>query len=213
MNKHFTDEARQRMSESAKRRWTCQEERQRNSDARRTILDDDRLVALYASGLNQDEVAKEIGVSQKVVWRALRRLGVAPHKQAKRSQSGAANSAWVGDAAGYSACHLRVAVARGKPSLCSVCDCTTGRFEWANLTGRYEDINDYARMCVSCHRRFDNNRRIGPVAPIDCAHCGVPIVRRARNGASESPAAYRRRRFCSHACSNKARSPTAKEIT
>ena len=33
------------------------------------------------------------------------------------------------------------------------------RFEWANLTGSYEDIDDYARMCCSCHRSYDAERR------------------------------------------------------
>ncbi len=77
----------------------------------------------------------------------------------KRDQSGSANDSWRGDTAGYGALHLRVAARRGKPSLCDRCGATEGRFEWANLSGRYEDINDYARMCVSCHRRYDAARR------------------------------------------------------
>lgn len=35
----------------------------------------------------------------------------------------------------------------------------TYQFHWANLTGDYADVNDYARMCVPCHRRFDAERR------------------------------------------------------
>lgn len=77
----------------------------------------------------------------------------------KRNQVGENNSSWRGDDAGYQALHLRVATARGKPSLCSQCGATQGRFEWANLTGNYADVNDYARMCVYCHRAFDAGRR------------------------------------------------------
>lgn len=52
--------------------------------------------------------------------------------------------------------HHRVRVLRGKPSLCEDCGTTTAKkFEWANLTGRYDDINDYKRLCTSCHSKFD----------------------------------------------------------
>jgi len=33
------------------------------------------------------------------------------------------------------------------------------RYEWCNLTGKYEDIMDYARMCIPCHRKYDKKRR------------------------------------------------------
>jgi hypothetical protein len=67
---------------------------------------------------------------------------------------------WRGDAAKYQALHIRVEAARGKPQHCSECGATKpGRYEWANLTGDYADVNDYARMCVSCHRRYDAARR------------------------------------------------------
>lgn len=76
-----------------------------------------------------------------------------------RDQSGPANPLWKGDAAGYQALHLRVQMARGKPQRCERCGTTEGRMEWANLTGDYVDVNDYERMCVSCHRTFDAARR------------------------------------------------------
>ena len=31
-------------------------------------------------------------------------------------------------------------------------------YDWANLTGDYADVSDFARMCRSCHRRYDNAR-------------------------------------------------------
>ena len=64
--------------------------------------------------------------------------------------------AWKGDAANYSALHLRVQTERGRPSLCEECGTTSAkRFEWANISGRYEDVADYRRLCCSCHHRMD----------------------------------------------------------
>ena len=77
-----------------------------------------------------------------------------------RDQSGERNPMWAGDDAGYSALHLRVESARGKPSQCEECGTTTAkRFEWANMTGRYEDVSDYRRLCSSCHHRHDGHAK------------------------------------------------------
>ena len=61
--------------------------------------------------------------------------------------------------AGYQALHLRVESTRGKPKKCAFCQRTSGRFEWANMTGDYADVWDYIRLCVSCHRAYDAGRR------------------------------------------------------
>lgn len=80
-------------------------------------------------------------------------------KAAKRDQSGPKNHSWKGDEAGYQALHLRVESTRGKPKKCAFCQRTSGRFEWANMTGDYADVWDYIRLCVSCHRAYDAGRR------------------------------------------------------
>ena len=77
----------------------------------------------------------------------------------KRDQSGPKNHSWKGEAAGYKALHLRVEAARGKPKTCAFCQRTSGRFEWANMTGNYGDVWDYIRLCVPCHRAYDAGRR------------------------------------------------------
>ena len=84
-----------------------------------------------------------------------------PHRRAaiKRDQAGPKNHMWKGDNATYQALHLRVGTVRGKPSRCSACEKTEGRFEWANMTGRYEDPFDYVRLCARCHRLIDAFRR------------------------------------------------------
>ena len=116
---------------------------------------------LYESGLTMREVAEAVEASVKVIQRLMTRHGIARRPAAKRHQSGSANHTWKGDEAGYSALHLRVESARGKPQQCSRCDTTDpARFyEWANLTGHYEDVLDYARMCRQCHRAYDAARR------------------------------------------------------
>lgn len=149
-----SEETRRRMSESAKRRCTP-EWRAKQSRRLSVCVDETRLLELYASGMTQDEVARVLGVSQKVVWGRMRRLGIEARVAAKRNQAGVLNSSWKGGAALYAACHLRVQAARGKPSLCEHCGTTHGRFQWASLTKNYTDVNDYVRLCRSCHAKMD----------------------------------------------------------
>jgi hypothetical protein len=66
---------------------------------------------------------------------------------------------WRGTEATVTAKHFRIVTMRGKAASC-VWGCPSAtRYEWANLTGDYDDIWDYAAMCRSCHRRYDNARR------------------------------------------------------
>ena len=120
-----------------------------------------RVRELYEAGHTMREVAELAGTTVKVLQRLMSRHGIARRTSAKRDQVGEKNHMWRGDQAKYQALHLRVEAARGKPNRCSCCDTTdpSERYEWANLSGRYEDINDYARLCVLCHRRVDAARR------------------------------------------------------
>src|SRR6202022_1352066 len=67
--------------------------------------------------------------------------------------SGSNNSRWKGDEATYLSKHFRVYAARGAAKTC-IFGCEASTFEWANLTGNYGDIEDYAPMCTSCHQRY-----------------------------------------------------------
>lgn len=64
------------------------------------------------------------------------------------------------DEPSYQACHWRVRELRGKAWLCENLDCDgqSQFFEWANLTGNYEDIHDYDMMCRKCHMAYDKSR-------------------------------------------------------
>lgn len=116
------------------------------------------LERLYVQeGHTQHEVAKILGTSQKVVWRALQRYSIPARPAIKRNQRGPQNTSWKGDKATYQALHLRVATARGKPMKCEVCGTSDPNrsYDWANMTKQYADVNDYKRMCRSCHHRHD----------------------------------------------------------
>lgn len=71
--------------------------------------------------------------------------------------SGSKSPHWRGDKAGYSPLHKRLYRLRGKANECKENEDKkkSMRFEWANLTGKYEDINDYRSMCKSCHAKYD----------------------------------------------------------
>jgi hypothetical protein len=124
---------------------------------------------LYAAGHTQREIQTIIGPgfsAQRMVERFVpqRRPAV------KRYQEAEQNACWKGDEASYSGFHARVRRARGRASTCARCDVTTGPFYWANLTGNYGDVNDYASMCALCHAAYDWGRRgwtreNGPTTP------------------------------------------------
>ncbi len=156
--KVFSEETKRRMSEAAKARCTP-EWREAKSKALAVVLPLEKVSAMHLQGMTQQEIASHFGVSQKVIFGFLKRHGIPSKRKGKRFQSGQLNSNWKGDDATYSALHLRVQVARGTPSLCSHCGETEGRFEWANLTGNYQDVNDYDRLCCSCHKKLDSKRR------------------------------------------------------
>ncbi len=113
----------------------------------------------YASGMTMREVAAHVGTTVKVLQRLMPRHGIERRKATPRNQRGDRNGAWRGDAAGYAALHKRVVVIRGRPNGCSNCGAERRFIDWANLTGRYEDTDDYAALCRSCHRAYDAGRR------------------------------------------------------
>lgn len=111
---------------------------------------------LYRYGRTQAEVAGVLDLSQKAVFGIMRRNGIVARTAAKRDQFGEKNHAWKGDGASYQALHVRLYKRFGKPSQCSVCGTKEApAFDYANLTGNYTDLSDYAPMCRSCHHKFD----------------------------------------------------------
>jgi hypothetical protein len=121
-----------------------------------------RLVELYVEqSRSQQEIADHFSVSLHKIQRDLKRYGIPPRRAVKRDGRGARCPSWKGGAADYQALHLRVYALRGAPQRCEECslDDPGRRYEWANQTGRYDDPSDYRRLCVPCHRNFDNRTR------------------------------------------------------
>ena len=111
---------------------------------------------LYANGKTQREIADRLDLSLKAVQGIFHRNGIKARIAAKRDQRGPLNARWKGDEAGYQAMHLRLYRARGRPFPCSVCRSMTAKaYDWANLTGNYSDMTDFAPMCRSCHWKHD----------------------------------------------------------
>ena len=91
----------------------------------------------------------------RVLMRAEQRF--CSRKCAKAADAGPANSRWGGDEVTYVTLHQRVYNARGKADHCERCGLSdpAAKYQWANLTGRYEDIWDYEQMCIPCHAAYD----------------------------------------------------------
>ncbi len=120
----------------------------------------EEMYAMYVEqNMSQKEIASKLGICLKPVQTAMRVFGIPARRQAKRDQRGSKNARWKGSQAGYQALHLRVATARGKPTYCEHCpqNSPSASYEWANVSGNYEDVMDYKRLCLSCHRKFDDS--------------------------------------------------------
>lgn len=123
----------------------------------KTVVDMDRLIFLYQQGMTQLEVAEEMGLTQKVVCSRLREANVCCRRSGHRNQQGALNPNWGGLDVGYTSFHNRLRALKGKPKHCEVCGTSdpSRTYDWANLSGRYDDPTDYKRMCRSCHWKHD----------------------------------------------------------
>jgi hypothetical protein len=67
------------------------------------------------------------------------------------------NPLWKGSSASLVAKHSWIKRRYGRPQRCEHCGTTENRmYHWANISGEYKrDINDYKRLCVPCHKKYD----------------------------------------------------------
>jgi hypothetical protein len=158
--KQFSEETKLKMSISAKKR--CSKEWKMNeAEKKRTKINDQVLIDLYKSGKTQDECATEMNVTRKVISNAMKRLNIISRKACKRNQTGTENHMWKGKNANITCKHRRLYRAFGQPEKCDICGTTDKSkwYDWANLTGDYDNPADFKRMCRSCHRKYDNARK------------------------------------------------------
>lgn len=102
-----------------------------------------------------DGLALKLGRTKQFICRKAKALGLtdlAHHK--KYNEIEGSNP--------YARNHARVRAAKGTPRECEVCGMREYNewYEWANLSGDYENIDDYKRMCRKCHRAHDKGRKM-----------------------------------------------------
>lgn len=74
------------------------------------------------------------------------------------AQAGRKHHRWGGENICYTALHKWVERHKGKAKKCEHCGTTdeSKSYDWANVSKLYKrDLNDYIRLCRSCHRKFD----------------------------------------------------------
>lgn len=90
-------------------------------------------------------------------------------RKMSESHMGAKNPRWKGENASFVSKHIVIHNRYGKADKCENLDCKYPRkdargrmmmkpalYNWANLSGYYHrDMNDWVKLCVSCHRQFD----------------------------------------------------------
>lgn len=112
----------------------------------------------YRDSGRLDLLAKRLGRTKPFICRKAREMGLTdqarPYYRTPRRKIVTQNSE-------YHKNHRVVRKLRGSPHFCEVCGDHNKRkwYDWANLTGDYEDPRDYKRMCRTCHRDYDKKRR------------------------------------------------------
>lgn len=115
---------------------------------------------LYEKGLTQREVALVLKTTQKAIFALFKRQKYKCRVAKKRNQNGPNNDYWKGIKAGYQGFHARLYREKGPAKKYKCSYCNRQAKDWANLTGKYENINEYVPMCRKCHRKYDSERRI-----------------------------------------------------
>jgi len=79
-------------------------------------------------------------------------------------QVGENNASWVGNEIKYHGVHSWVGRWKGKPEKCEICGNTKAKkYEWANIDHTYRRVlDDYIRVCTSCHRKYDYKHNLKP---------------------------------------------------
>lgn len=112
-----------------------------------------KLETLYKKGFTIAQIAIVLRVPAGVIQHRMVILGIERRPPAHLAPGNFKSDNKVT----YGTFHMRVRKQRGTPQKCEVCGRTDpeATYDWANLTGNYVDVNDYKRMCRSCHLLYD----------------------------------------------------------
>jgi len=126
----------------------------------RTKLPEEMILTLYLNGSCSGlTLAEMFGTTSSTIYRLFKENEIiTQHWQPKGSES----PQWKGEEAGYCAMHHRVEKLRGSPKSCSLCGTTDPAltYDWANISGRFQDPRDYIRLCRQCHTQFDQEKKM-----------------------------------------------------
>lgn len=128
-----------------------------------------------AKRMTVDEISKALNLGRKFIFNSMKRFGIKKRPAVPRiPMTGSRHTNWKGCDAKYAALHTRLQRRRGIADHCEVCKNTETetRYEWANLTGDYPNIDDYKQMCAKCHRNYDAKRRKELKGESSCSICG-----------------------------------------
>ena len=107
------------------------------------------------NNMSTREIANMYGVSHELIWRWCKSLNL-KKSPAQRNQRGLNSPCWKTKPSS-DALHDRVEKKYGKPKECEICHTTdhAKRYDWANISGKYIDVDDFIRLCRLCHMHFD----------------------------------------------------------
>lgn len=131
----------------------------------------------WNKGLKGKQVGWNKGVKGLQPWHnisGLNKKGEAPWNKGKKLHyevwnkgksreefKGNKHPLWKGEKVSYRNLHRWVERELGKPEYCWSCGAKLfgKRIHWANISHEYRrDLEDFARLCVKCHRLYDKNQ-------------------------------------------------------
>ena len=89
-------------------------------------------------------------------------LGKVSYWRGKRRPEmlGENNSSWKGKRVGYRSLHYWVENKLGKSDICEYCgrsELIGHQIHWANKSRYLRELNDWIRLCASCHKAYDRD--------------------------------------------------------
>lgn len=138
--------------------------------------------------INTPERAKKISNTLKLLYKTGKRVCWTKGKKLtsehklnikKSCKFGSDNKSWTGEYPNYSTAHLWINKYFGKAIKCENrknnilkfrCSKKSNNFQWAKKKGhRYSrNIEDYFQLCVSCHSKYDFNRKNKECSIVGC---------------------------------------------